>query len=58
MCKEKLQKVRSLRHKLLAKWEKALVVKRNGDQYLVKTIPEGSLRVTHRRTMKKLTDME
>ena len=51
--KAKLAKVRSLEHKLITRWEKAEVLQKVGDCYLVQPLGSGRQRVVHRRTMKK-----
>ena len=51
--KAKLTHVRSLQHKLITRWEKAEVLSKVGDCYLVRPVRGGRQRVVHRRTMKK-----
>ena len=52
--KQKLTGVTSLKHKLMTKWEKATVLKRQGDQYLIFIQAANKKRIVHRRIMKKM----
>ena len=51
--KAKKTNVKSLQHKLIARWEKAVVLNKVGDCYLVRPLTDGRQRVVHRRTMRK-----
>ena len=52
--KQKLTGVALLKHKLMTRWEKATVLKRQGDQYLIQIMAVDKQRIVHRRIMRKM----